>query len=97
MIYENEEYDSGIHEPAIDQDSFWIASSPSKVNADIVLQGLRNFSEIYGDCLPAEKRALLQRLVSEVRVSEDDVTIKILSLPTIPSRVKQVRHIERVG
>jgi site-specific DNA recombinase len=64
------------------------ASSPSKIDAEIVLQTLKNFSNVYEASLPAEKMTFLQRLIQEVRIEEDDIIIRIHTLT--PDDVKQL-------
>lgn len=61
-----------------------IASSPQQADAELILDALRNFSKFYDKSLPAERMAFLQRLIKEVIVSENDILLKIHSLPDIP-------------
>ena len=54
-----------------------ISSSPSKINAQIVLDGLKDFSELYDTFLPGEQAEYLQRILRDIIVTDKKVTINI--------------------
>jgi hypothetical protein len=54
-----------------------IADSPSKINAQIVLESLQDLSELYETFQPAEKAKYLQRLIRDIVINEDEITINI--------------------
>jgi site-specific DNA recombinase len=62
-----------------------IAGSPPKVNAQIVLDSLKDFSGLYETFLPAERAECLQRIIRDVVVKEDEVIINIYGLSKPPS------------
>jgi site-specific DNA recombinase len=57
-----------------------VSSSPSKIDAEIVLQTLKDFSNVYEASLPAEKMTFLQRLIQEIRIEDDGIIIRIHTL-----------------
>jgi len=61
-----------------------IASSPQQADAELILKTLKDFSKFYDKSLPAERMAFLQRLIKEIIVSENNILLKIHSLPDIP-------------
>jgi DNA repair photolyase len=65
-----------------------VSSSPSRIDAEIVLQTLKDFSNVCEASLPAEKMTFLQRLIQEIRIKDDGIIIKIHTLS--PNDVKQL-------
>jgi hypothetical protein len=70
-----------------------VASPPSKVNIWIVLDSLKNFSNLYAKLSPQDKAALLQCIIQDVTVSEDKVDIRISFLPSQPPLTSSKNHI----
>lgn len=68
-----------------------IAGSPQKVSAQIVLNTLRDFSELYDTLRPTERAVYLQRILRDVMVYEDKVTINIYGLRKPPPGVSKKR------
>lgn len=64
-----------------DELTFLIASSPTKINAEVVLKSLKDFTNLCEDLSPQEKAAYLQPIIQEVTVYEDKIDIRIRSLP----------------
>jgi site-specific DNA recombinase len=58
-----------------------IASSPSKVNARVILDNLKDFSSLYENLSPQEKATYLRGIIQEVTVSEENIDIHLRYMP----------------
>lgn len=73
-----------------------IANSPSKSNAQIVLDALKDFSEPYESFQPAERSEYLQRIIRDIVVTKDKVLINIYGLSKPPSSTSK-KHVNWVA
>ena len=70
-----------------------IANSPSKINAQIVLDALRDFSELFDSLNPTERAEYLQRIVRDIVITEDKILINIFGLSKPPSGALNERNV----
>lgn len=80
-----------------DELTLLIANSPSKINAQVVLDTLKEFSTLYQDLTPQEKAAYLQYVIQEVTVVEDKIDIRLHCLPSFKRFEKSNGMVGRAG
>ncbi|MBW2070436.1 MAG: recombinase family protein, partial [Deltaproteobacteria bacterium] len=61
-----------------------IANSPSQVNAEIVLEALKDFSHLFETFLPKERAEYLQRIIRDIIVQDSGITINIYGFACKP-------------
>ena len=61
-----------------------VSNSPPKINAQIVLDGLKDFSKLFSTFRPKEQAEYLQRILHSVIATDKKVSINIFGLTRKP-------------